>query len=634
MAQGVDYYDRPYTVVNREINDMASRADEAIRVANEVISGLSNLQVYVNAAPPRHVLGTVSVPQPSAIAAPDVTRFGDIGPLNLPDYAELGLDFSGIDLEIGEFDAPYALQRPRRPGPIDTSGAPVRPTLADVTIPPFDVDTTVPALQALDDIVVPEFVFETLPVFSAAAPTFNIAQPVTQLQWTEQAYRPEVLDDVAARIRTMLAGGTGLPAAIEAALFDRSRGREDTLAIKAEQDAYDAYAGRGFTMPPGMLVKQVAGIQEDNRLKAAANNREILIKATEVEIANLQFAVTQGIALEQLLINIWNNMAQRAFEAARFRVDADIRLHDSLVQAFNAQQTAYQVEASVYETRLKGELAKLEAYKARLEGLKVRGELNQQRVAIFAALVDAMRGRIEAYTARMSGAKVQAEVIGSVVDAYRADVQAWAETMAARKIEYDAYDSEVKAELALAQGNESAARAFASTVDAQQAKANVKIEVLRSKIQATSTAVQKFLGLVQAESARVGAARDVVQANATAYGAEMQRFTAEIGRDTAGRQLAMTASEANLRSTLSYYEIEVREYDAQLSRIIQSAQVQQSALDAAGRAAAQLAAGAMAAINVGASISGAASVSDAFGRNLNKSQTWNYDGEDSAVPGF
>lgn len=634
MPTGVDYYDRPYTVVNREINDMADRADEAIRVANAVISDLSSLQIAVGTVPPRFALANIYAPPAAAIDPPDVTQFGIIEPLNAPEYEGLGLDFSGIDLELMEFVAPYVLQRPQRPAPIDTSGAPVRPDVGTVVIPPFDVDTTVPPMQALDDIIVPAFAFPEIPTFSASAPTFDVSAPTTTLAWAEVPYSSDLLDATTARISTMLAGGTGLPAAIEEALFARARGREDQLATKAEQDAVDAYAGRGFTMPPGMLVKQVTAIHEENRLKSAAMNREILIKATDAEIENIRFAVAQGLAAEQLLIGIWNNIAQRAFEAARFRVDADIRLHDSLVSAFNARMAGFQAEAQVFEVRVRAALAVLEGRKIELEGLKIRGEINQQKVAIFSALVDAMRGRIEAYVARMQGAKIQAEVIGSVIDAYRADVQAWGELLTARKTEFDAYDTSVRAELAFAQGNEAAARAFASTVSAQESRANVKIAVLNARIEEVQAAVQKFIALVQAEASRIGAQRDAIQANASAYGAEMQRFTAEIGRDTAGRQLLVSANEANIRNALAYYQIETSEYGAQLTRIIQSAQVQSSALGAAGQAAAQLASGAMAAINVGASISGAANVSSSFGEQRSKSQTWNYDGEDSQQPGF
>lgn len=628
-GNGVNYYDRPYTIVNAEINDMSARADAAISTANSVINQLAAVALSIREAPPKYSGGTIAAPGVSAIAPPDPTKFGEIGDFNDPDFEEFQIDADDIDVEIGDFAAPYALQRPQSPGPIDTSGEPVKPDFGDVTIPEFDVDTTVPPLQALDDIVVPTFEFPTMPTFTATAPEYDIAPPVTELQWVEPTYESELLDDVKARVTEMLAGGTGLPAAIESALFGRARSREDVLALKAEHDAFEAYASKGFTMPPGMLVKQVQAIQEENRLKASALNRDILIESAKWEIENLRFAVTNGIALEQLLQNIFNNAAARAFEAARFRVEADLRLHDSLVTAFNARMQAYQVEAQVFEARIRGEVAKLEAYKIQLEGLRVRGELNKQKVEIFSAMIEAVKNRIQAYVARVESAKAQSDVIRGRIDAYRADVQAYAEKLQARKVAFDAYESAARVEAAMAQGNEAAARAFAATVQAQEAKANVRIQVIRSRIEAMQAAVQKYAAKIQGEIAQVSAQRDAITATAAAYGAEMQRYSAEIGRDTAGRQLEITRQEAILRNGLSYYDIQLREYDAAMTRLIETALVQTTALDSAGRSAAQLAAGAMAAINVSASLSGSANVSDSFSFSQGKQVTWSLDGEDS-----
>jgi hypothetical protein len=628
MANGTNYYDRPYQIVNSEINDMAARADAAIEVANSVISALSGLQVSLQSTPPRFPLGQIRQPSQAQIAPPSPARFGDISSLNLPPFEDLPLDLNDIDIDVGEFSEPYRLQRPAAPGPIDTSGEPLRPDVNGITVPAFDVDTTVPPLQALDDITIPSFTFPTMPTFTAVAPEYEVVPPSASLDWSEQPYSREILSEVKARVSEMLAGGTGLPPDVEAALFARSRAREDMLAVKQEQEVADQFAAKGFDAPPGMMVRAIDAVREDNRLKASAVNRDLTIKATDVEIENLRFAVTNGIALEQLLINVWNNSAQRAFEAARFRVEADLRLHDSLVAAFNARMQAYQTEVQVFDTRTRAALSVLEGRRIELEGLRVRGELNQQKVAIFNALVEAMRNRIQAYSARVEASKAEADVVRAQIEAYRVDVEAYTQKLSARKLAFDAYEASTRAESALAQGNEAAARAFAATVSAQEAKANVRIRVLQARIEAVQASVQKFAALVQAESGRIAAQRDAIQATAAAYGAEMGRFTAEINRDTADRQLAVSVQEANLRNNLAYYEIEVKEYDAQLARIIEVARVQQAALDSAGRSAAQLAAGAMAAINVGASLSGSASVSDNFSTSFSQSKTWNYDGED------
>src|SRR5690606_8254268 len=120
------------------------------------------------------------------------------------------------------------------------------------------------------------------------------------INWAEPKYESELLDDLMLQVRSMMAGGTGLPAAVEDALFSRARERLSAETQRAVQEAFDTWAGRGFSMPPGMLTKAVSVAQEEGRLKAAELNRDILVEAAKWEIENIRFAVQQGMALEQL----------------------------------------------------------------------------------------------------------------------------------------------------------------------------------------------------------------------------------------------------------------------------------------------------------------------------------------------
>ena len=94
-----------------------------------------------------------------------------------------------------------------------------------------------------------------------------------------------------------MAGGTGLPPAVEDALFSSARERDSSETARAVQEAVDTWAGRNFSMPPGMLAKSVSVVREQGRLKAAETNRDILIEAAKWEIENIRFAVQQGLAL-------------------------------------------------------------------------------------------------------------------------------------------------------------------------------------------------------------------------------------------------------------------------------------------------------------------------------------------------
>ncbi|MBJ7435282.1 MAG: hypothetical protein JHC54_05820, partial [Acinetobacter sp.] len=81
-----------------------------------------------------------------------------------------------------------------------------------------------------------------------------------------------MLDELSSYISVGMKGGTGLPAPIEEALFNRARARDSREVSRAVNEVIGDWSSRNFTMPPGMLVKQIAAIREDGQLKAAELN--------------------------------------------------------------------------------------------------------------------------------------------------------------------------------------------------------------------------------------------------------------------------------------------------------------------------------------------------------------------------
>lgn len=612
-----NYYERPYELVSGQIAQMSQRADQTLNQANSVISSLTSLSSeIVTGSTPKFTLPDLILDKSEKPAAPAVQLFGELQQFQLPEIDDLAV--GTVDAgEVPTFSpSAVGLQLPAAPTSIDTSGKPLRPALDGVTLP--DAPSFVqPDLEDLTPITVPEFVFPELPAFDGTQPTFTAAPPSTVLSWSEPVYASTVLDDVKARIRAMLAGGTGIPPAIELALFERARGREDLTALKATQEAFDTFAARGFEMPPGMLVAQVNAQIEANQLQANALSREILAKAAEWEIENLRNAVQQGVALEGVLINAFMNMAQRAFEAARYRVEAEVSLFNAKVALFNAEQNAYSVAAQVYKTRIDGALAKLEVFKAQIQATQAIGQLNEQKVKVFSARLDALRNQVEIYKARMSGAQVQADINRAVIEGYRADVQAYAEDLQAQKIKFDAYKTQVEGETAKVQVLDAEARAFAATVQAYEGKANVKVKEIESRIEAIRASTERFRAKVEAEREKVQSSLAAIQARAQSYSTDVSRYSAELNNSTELTRVKSGLLEARLRNNLAFYEINLKEYDANMARLLEEAKLKSDGAKAAGTMAAQLAAGAMAALHVQASMSGSANISSSESTNTN-----------------
>lgn len=495
--------------------------------------------------------------------------------------------------------------------------APERPVTGDVDIPVAPV-LDKPAFPSLDSITIPTFEFPTLPTFDATAPEFEGTPVAAILQWSPGEYLNEIIDEAADKIRTMWAGGSGLPPAVEQAMWERAAAREDLAIARDIAAATVEFSSRGFTMPQGALVARIDAIREEGQIKKLGLNREITIKVAEWQIENLRFAVTQALAAEQTYFNIWNNIAQREFEAAKIQLDSQLALYNAQVALFNARMTAYNTEATIFEVRLKGELSRIEVFKAQLEGELARGTLNEQRVRIYSEQIKALLTDIEIYKAQMQGAGVQADVIKTQIDGYRADVQAYAERINADKVRFEAYEAQVKGELGKANILESESRAYASYVQGRATVSEAQIKNVQTKLEKNRLLIQQYQAQLEADKTRMQAQIAVVDANAKAYTANTQRYVAATGVEEARYKLELGAKEAEMRSAIALYEVEVRKYIADMEQLIRKAQLQLEAITAAGQAASTMAAGAMAGVSVGASLSGSGSV----GASGSRTSSW------------
>lgn len=96
---------------------------------------------------------------------------------------------------------------------------------------------------------------------------------------------------------TIINGATGIPAAIENAIWQRAREAILKEGRAQRDEAYTDFASRGFSMPAGQLNYRLLQIDQKNIDKSAEIARETAIKAIEVQIETIKFAVQQAIAV-------------------------------------------------------------------------------------------------------------------------------------------------------------------------------------------------------------------------------------------------------------------------------------------------------------------------------------------------
>lgn len=606
------------TTVMDQMDKLDSVAGRYRHELSQSLAGIKEITVTQVDPPTRMTVPETPVPSIDLSGAPTFQAVQFDKP-NLPEFQSIENLLSELNLDdLNMPDAPV----------MPTMELPNAPSMAAIQVPDRpQIDTDIqlpepptlelPEMDDLKEIEIPTFEFPELPDFDGEPPSISeITVPNVFIEWNEPEYKSEVLDELTDYIKKGITeGGTGLPAPIEEALFNRARSRESKETSRAVQEAVNDWSTRNFSMPPGMLVKQVATIREQGQLRASELNRDILIEASKMEVEQLRFLVQQGMSLEQLTSNIFNNFANRLFEVARFNTESQISVFNAQIAFFNAQNEAFNMLSGVYKTKLDGALAKLNAYKTAVDAQVAIGQVNEQYVQVYRAKMDAVLSNVEVYKALVQGASVRAEVIKNQFDSYRSDVQAYSEQINAEKVKVDAYEAQIRGESTKATLFDTQARAYASTIQGVQAKADVKGKQIQLKMEAARVWIGKYQSDLDAYKAELQANLSEVQQNTAAFSAEVDAWRATAGMEVSQAEMQSRYADMNTRTNIAYAEMQLKEYETKMQKAIQEANIALESAKAMGQYTAQLAAGAMSAAHVSASISGSGSASTSSSRS-------------------
>jgi hypothetical protein len=496
-----------------------------------------------------------------------------------------------------------------------TATIPPEPTTLPVTIPsaPSVVLPDVPTLFGIELPAVPTLTF---PSFSASLPSGpNV--PDTAFTFTEPGYTSALLAALETQLLSWVNGAsTGLSPAVEQALWERGRARDAATMVSELDDIRRVQASRGFTQPPGSAAILALQAIQKARDAAATYNREVTIKQAELEQSNRHFAIQNAIQLEGNLINYANAVAQRAFDAAKYTVEAAVAIFAALVSKYNADIQAYIAQATVFKTLLEAELAKLEIFKAQIEGQKLVAQINVQLVEIYKARIDGAKAVIDIFKAQVDAARAQAEVNKTIIEAFAVEVQAYDSQVKAKASEYDGYATRIKAEVAKLEAFKVEADAysaqvngFAAGVKAQTDVASLEVKIKQEvPLERYKATIQAFQGQVQAVSEQIKALAEVFDAQVRAYASGIQGQSAGVNA-----QADALKAEAQVYSSVTQATIEL--FKGQLEAQIERVKVLIEGIRGAAQVAAQLAAGAMAGISISEGVHAQSSSSTSFSHN-------------------
>lgn len=503
--------------------------------------------------------------------------------------------------------AVQSLAIPDAPDAQPLPSLPVAPVAQEVALPVRPV-LNKPLMPDLVDLRLPTFTFTPLPPFNDQSPEWEGSSVSAVLQWQEHTYTPILFDEEVEVIRRMWAGGTGLPPAVEQAMWERAASREDASAARDVSAAYIDFSARGFGLPTGALVDRIDTIRSDAALRKQGLARDIAIKVADTHIENLRFACTQALAAENVMIGLWNQMAQRQFDAAKVQLDSELSLLNAHIAVYNARQAARGVDAGVRRLALEERAQDLQRMRLELDGEIAKGTINEQRVRVFSELYKALQADVDLFKAEMEGARVESDVQRNEIERYKAEVQAIGELVTMDKNRYDAYASRVQGETAKAQLLQAQGAAYSAYVSGQVANAEIAIKNQQADIAVADLGLRAYMSEIESKKAVISGSLGVANARISAMQSQTEKLAAEARIKTTGAELELKALEAAMRTETSLYEVEMRKYLASQEHTLRIAGYQLEAAKAVAQAQSTLAAGAMAGISLSTSASGGSTV--------------------------
>lgn len=440
---------------------------------------------------------------------------------------------------------------------------------------------------------------------------------VNGLMQVYEGYKAEV-QAYAAGVQGYSARWQAYESQVKGALADQEGFKGEVMAFQAETQAYQA-AWQGFSARLQAEGARAGIYQSQAQAYAAqAQGNEAAWRgyaaAVQGEVAKQESfrSQVQAFAGEvQAWAAQWDGykalITGRTAKYEGYRAKA--QSHASQAQAVAAQWQGYesQVKGALaplegYKTKVQAFAAKAQGYSAQTEGYRaqVQGEIAKSEAQKADAMVAAAKA--QGYSARMQAYEAQIRASLGPLEVYKAQAGAAQGQMQAYAAEWQGYEQSVQGEIGEQEGYKAKVQAFAARVNAYASEMEaVKAEAQSlegiEKLNATSYGAQMegYKAQLQAVIAAISKEADVFVADSRRYIADVegQKINAEL--EIQNNRVTLQKYDANLQKALEEAKLNALIADNTVKNLI-------AAQDAIARVSAQLVAGAMSAINVGASL--------------------------------
>lgn len=427
---------------------------------------------------------------------------------------------------------------------------PVRPADTDVPLLEIDIPDAPafvmpadPVLYALNLPAIPDLV---MPEFQGVRPAFDLHAPTEGLNWTFQAYDRSTIDTIKGQLSSMTINGLALPPAIEQAIFDRARGREDILSEQQVSEATRALSARGLRQPAGLLSRTLDRIRTAARITSSGASRDLGIEIAKQNIESIKFGLSQAIALESTLLQQHVAIQGLILDAAKAAHAAMLEVFNGQVALHNAQWEGFKAEAQVFEARIRALAAQADVLKTRIEAEKVKGDINEGLVRAYAEKVRSLSALSDMYRAQVEAAKAKGEInvqrleqVRLRLQTYGIDVDAWGKQWDAYKAQVDAETNGLRYYETMGSVFGQRVTAWRGQVEAQSTRAQSQIAAQNQQLELFRATLDGIKTRVLAQSTNVDAITKTFAAKTSLYGVEGQLSAAESAAGDRTAQLRM-----------------------------------------------------------------------------------------------
>ena len=555
-----------------------------------------------------------SPPRPVTVPLPALLPVATINP-TLPAAFSGSLDIG--NLLPGPFNVPQpTLSFPSAPTPFSGS-VPTSPPI-DLNFVYPDVQIQLPYAPALLSLDVVTFDPLVIPTFDVTVPTLTLSPPSPVAYTEKAAYTSTVLSALQASLLSAMTDNTdtGLSAATQQAMWDAAREREMIQQAAALASLDRDTEVLGYALPPGVFIDARIKIQTETSRTLSGLSRDIMVKQAELRLENVTKARELSVGLEGKLIDYYNQVAQRTFEAAKYYTEAAINIYNAQVQAFTVKLRGYEVQATVYDTQIKGILANVQYKQAQIDFEKTKAEINSALINQYKIEVDASLATLEVYKTQVQIIQVQAQIEKTKVDVFAAQIQAFTGQVNAYTAQVDGYKAVIESQTAIENVYKTQVEAYSAEVSAGVAAAGALIAQFKGRIEAYTAQLDGFKAQLQAQVA-------VVQAEAAYNTSLVEEFKGEVSAVTAYNQALTSQWEAVVNEQVQIAQVAAKVAEANGQLYISARQLSIDASKAGAQVAAQLGAAALNAIHWSNSASWSLGVSSVISNSNSTSTSTN-----------